>query len=46
MAIYNGVHQRREHYYYSDSRASREHQMRERYELERHQRFELRRYFD
>ena len=46
MAIYNRVHQRREHYYYSDSRALREHQRRERYELERHQRFERRRYFD
>jgi len=39
-------HQRRERYYYGDSRALREHQRRERYQLERHQRFERRRYFD
>jgi type II secretory pathway component PulJ len=37
-------HQRREHYLYGDSRALREHQRRERYELERHQRFERRRF--
>jgi hypothetical protein len=35
-------HQRRERYYYGDSRALREHQERERYQLERHQRFERR----
>ncbi len=39
-------HQRRERYYYDDSRALREHQRRERYQLERHQRFEDRRYYD
>ena len=39
-------HQRRERYYYGDSRALREHQRRERYELDRHQRFEDRRYYD
>jgi type II secretory pathway component PulJ len=39
-------HQLREHYLYGDSRAVREHQRRERFELERHQRFERRRYFD
>ena len=36
-------HQRRERYYYGNSRALREHQRRERYQLERHQRFERRR---
>jgi hypothetical protein len=39
-------HQRRESYYYGDSRALREHQRRERYGLERHQRFERRGYYD
>src|SRR5262245_34499231 len=42
----NSPLKRREHYYYVDSRALREHQRRERYELGRHQRFEPRRYFD
>jgi hypothetical protein len=37
-------HQRRERYYYGDSRVLREHQRRERYGLERHQRFERRRF--
>ena|SRR5215813_4289144 len=37
-------HQRRERYLYGDSRALREHQRRERFELERHQRFERRRF--
>ena len=39
-------HQLRERYLYGDNRALREHQRRERYDLERHQRFERRRYFD
>jgi hypothetical protein len=39
-------HQSRERYYYGNSRALREHQRRERYQLERHQRFEDRRYYD
>ena len=39
-------HQRRERYLYGNGRALREHQRRERFELERHQRFERRRYFD
>src|SRR5262245_27937576 len=38
--------QRRERYYDGDSRALREDQRRERYELDRHQRFEDRRYCD
>ena len=37
-------HQRRERYYYGNSRALREHQRRERYQLDRHQRFERRRF--
>jgi len=37
-------HQRRERYLNGDSRALREHQQRERFELERHQRFERRRF--
>src|SRR5215510_14222610 len=41
-----GEHQRRERYYYGDSPELRDHQRRERYDLDRHQRFERRRYFD
>jgi hypothetical protein len=37
-------HQRRERYLYGNNRALREHQRRERYGLERHQRFERRRF--
>jgi len=37
-------HQRRERYLYGNSRALHEHQRRERYELNRHQRFERRRF--
>ena len=37
-------HQRRERYLYGNSRALREHQRREHYELNRHQRFERRRF--